>query len=379
MNGFGLGRTSSSRTIYSAFTMDRRDFVKLTGAAALAGLVPYSFGADNSLSSTAVSVDSLCYDFELKPEALTDAQRAGLTVAVFDLGIYPRNPSNAMQELGEWQNRFRKYHDTVRRVLMADDFAAAKRERKLGIVLACQDASILGIATDEWESKLDAYYGLGLRMLQVTHNERTAWGDSFMEKHDGGLSRGGEALVQAMNERGMIVDLSHCSRQTLLDAVQVSKKPCVVSHAGCRALANTARNKSDEEIKALGARSGYFGVFNMGCWLTDKPAVTMNTVGEHIDHAVQLIGADHVGIGTDGALSRIDAEAEVKRMQQVQKNNAGGPSFEWPVSQVRVPELNAPNRMNAVAEFLLKRGYKDADVRGIIGGNFVNVFRQVCG
>lgn len=363
--------------------MNRRQFVKTTAAASAAlAMSPALLAAaanGREIYASAISIDALAFASDVTRETLVAARDAGLTAAVCDLGIYPRDPANAVHDLGAWQQRFAEFRDVAVPALTAADITSAKQQKRFAVVLGCQDASILGMPSADWEANLALYSKLGLRVLQITHNERTPWGESYMEKRDGGLSRAGERLVKAMNETGMLIDLSHCSRQTLLDTVALSTKPCAITHAGCRALANTARNKTDEEIKALGAKNGFFGVFNMGLWLTDGPTVTMDTLLRHVDHVAQLIGADKVGIGTDGSIDKLDAAEELARMQRVQANNAGGPSFEWPVKQVRIPELNAPNRMLALAEALVKKGYKDQDVRGIIGENFLRVFRAACG
>jgi membrane dipeptidase len=327
----------------------------------------------------AYRVDALCYEPILTASAVENAINGGLTAAVLDINASPREFVYAVRELSRWKARFNNAGGRFVSVLKASDFDRARTERKLGIVLACQDASILGSSLAEWQMNLNLFHGLGLRVLQLTHNARTHWADSFMEKRDGGLSRAGEQLVEEMNKLGMIIDLSHCSRQTLLDAVQISKKPCSVTHAGCRTLADTARNKSDEEIRAIGKAGGFFGVYNMTTWLTELPNASLDTVIRHIDHAVQLIGANRIGFGSDGALDKLDAASELTRMARVQKVNAGTPSAEWEVRHVRVPELNASDRLKVLAEALAKRGYKDAHIEGIIGTNFVNLLQTVCG
>jgi membrane dipeptidase len=246
-------------------------------------------------------LDALCYTLnEASPAAIEAALAGGLDAAVLDLFAFPREPEPTAKELASWTRRFADPSMKAMLVRRAADFDAARKAGKLGIVLASQDASILGAAMGNFEERLKAYHEQGLRVLQLTHNERTPFGDSYMEKRDGGLSRSGARLVKLMNQLGMIVDLSHCSRQTLLDAVEASTKPCIVSHAGCKALAPTARNKSDEEIRAIGKAKGFFGIFNMTVWLTNGSTASMSTVLDHIDHAVQLIGADHVGFGATG-------------------------------------------------------------------------------
>lgn len=364
----------------------RRTFISMLGAGVSGAALPLNTQAhktgktpeEDNFTEKRITVDALCYHENLSAKTVENAIQGGLTAAVFDISIYPRECAAAVRELSQWNVRFDDSNYRLVSVKKAADFERAKREKKLGIVLACQDASILGTSLGDWRTNLKLFHTLGLRVLQLTHNARTHWADSFMEKRDGGLSRAGEQLINEMNRLGVIIDLSHCSRQTLLDAVQISKQPCAVTHAGCKQLAPTARNKTDEEIRALGKAGGFFGVFNMTVWLTQNSTASINTVIDHIDHAVQLIGTAQVGFGSDGALDKLDAPAEVARMARVQQLNTGGPSAEWEVKHVRVPELNAPDRLNALAEGLARRGYSNTQINGIIGGNFVRLFQRVC-
>lgn len=354
--------------------MHRRTFL---GGLAASALAPISAQAAERRH---FHLDALSYLLEeLSPTTVQAALDGGLDAAVLDLFAFPREPEPTAKELANWAKRVADPAMKVMLVRRSADFAAAREAGKLGIVLASQDASILGAAMGNFERRLKAYHDQGLRVLQLTHNERTPFADSYMEKRDGGLSRSGARLVGLMNQLGMMIDLSHCSRQTLFDTVAASTKPCIVTHAGCKALAPTARNKSDDEIRAIGKSKGFFGIFNMTVWLTNGPAASMSTVLDHIDHAVQLIGADHVGFGSDGALDSLDSKAETDRMARVQRSNAGGPSAEWPVRHVRVPELNAPDRMSRLADALAARRYSDAQIAGIVGGNFLRIFGEVCG
>lgn len=365
--------------------LPRRTFIANLAAAGLLSTLPRhtSAGTHNILGESAgnigITVDALCYEANLTPQMIDHAIQSSLNAVVFDIAAWPREYDSAVRELGQWVARFGEKGAKILAVRQVSDFKHAKEQQKLGIVLACQDATILGTSMGDFEASLRLFHTLGLRVLQLTHNGRTHWADSYMEKRDGGLSWAGERLVGAMNQLGVIIDLSHCSRQTLLDTMKASTKPCAVTHAGCRALAPTARNKTDEEIKALGQAWGFFGVYNMTTWLTSGPTASLNTVLDHIDHAVQLIGPLQVGFGSDGALDRLDAQAELARMGNVQKENSGGPSAEWPVRHVRVPELNSPGRLNALADGLARRGYSDAHIDGIKGGNFIRLFERVCG
>jgi membrane dipeptidase len=348
----------------------------------LVGATLFSRASDAAPAGAAAQdrIDTLCYKFEdLRPETVRAVIDGGMTAVVLDIYALPREPDTALTELEKWGARWENPRLRVHCVRKAADFEAARHDGRLGIVLACQDASILGSGMSDWDGRLKRYYELGLRVLQLTHNLRTPFGDSFMEPLDGGLSLAGRSLVERMNQLGMLVDLSHCSRRTLLEAADQSQKPCIVSHAGCKALAPTARNKSDEEIVAIGRRGGYFGIFGLTTWLTAGETASQATVLDHIDHAVQLIGPDKVGFGSDGELDTTNWIAEQNRMSQVQRANAGGPSAEWPVRHVRVPKLAGPDRMLRLAEALGRRGYKDDEVAGIVGGNFRRIFQQTCG
>jgi membrane dipeptidase len=317
-----------------------------------------------------------------------DAQRAidaGMTAAVADLPIYPRTYLNAVQALQNWTVAFKKQKDRLIKVTRAADFELAKKEMRFGIVLACQDASILDASTasvyDFNLDNLQFFYDLGLRVLQLTHNERNAVGDSFREKSNAGLSRLGEKVVAAMNELGMIIDLSHCGDNTTMEAIQLSNKPCAITHAGCRALYPTLRNKSDAQIRTIAEKGGIFGIYNMSLWLTERDTTSLDDVLNHIDHAVKLAGVDHVTFGSDGPIleNATPADDELKGHQEYTRRNWGLPGAERIPAHIHVRELNSPQRLWRLAEGLTRRGYKDDAIEKIIGGNFVRFFREVCG
>jgi membrane dipeptidase len=314
-----------------------------------------------------------------------EAVAAGFTAMVMDLDGYPRSFENAIEALADWCNAFHQADGGFLKVLRGADLDAAKQQRKLGVILASQDASILGTPSGSVNDRnlrnLRLFYDLGLRVLQLTHNERNGVGDTFREKNDAGLSRLGEKVVAEMGSLGMLVDLSHCSDRTTLEAIALSPKPCAVTHAGCRALYPTLRNKSDEVIRALAGKGGYFGVYNMTLWLTDKDTAALGDLLDHIDHAVKVGGIDLAGFGSDGApLSDPTPPAErLQGSQAYAKRNLGLPAAEKIPQHVLLEELNSPLRLEILAGGLARRGYKDDAVEKIVGGNFARVFRAACG
>lgn len=363
----------------------RRAFLRrgLGTAAALSSLgqAVRVLAAEAPVPRMAPVIDTLALDgpdFDAKA-----ALAAGLTAAVLDLRLYPRNFPQAMEKLKEWDAAFKRPGSPFFKVLKAADLAEARRQGKFGVILACQDAAILDSSTfsvnDRNLENLRQFHGLGLRVLQLTHNDRNAVGDSFREKIDAGLSLLGEAVVKEMNALGMLVDLSHCSDQTTLQAIRLSTKPCAVTHAGCRALFPSLRNKPDEVIRALADKGGYFGIYNMSVWLTSKETSSAADVLDHLDHVVKVGGIDLAGFGSDGPVlgDPTPQEEKVQGLQGYVRRNQGLPGGEPVHGHVSVAELETPRRMEILAAGLATRGYKEDAIAKLLGGNFARVFGVV--
>jgi membrane dipeptidase len=154
-----------------------------------------------------------------------------------------------------------------------------------------------------------------------------------------------------------------------------------VTHAGCRALYPTLRNKPDEIIRALAERGGYFGIYNMSLWLTDRDTTSTADVLDHIDHVVKVGGIDLAGFGSDGAVVSDDTPADQRLQGMVgyAKRNLGLPGAERLPKHVIVEELNTPRRLLVLTDGLAKRGYKEEAIEKILGGNFLRVFGAACG
>jgi len=374
--------------------MTRRTFIRNSlGALSLANVPNFATAATTWLQAGAKSSVNDIYRRAFVIDILTndniwfdvqEAINAGLTATVVDLQIYPRTFLSAVQALQNWNAAFKR-NDQLVKVTKTTDLQLAKQQKRFGVILSCQDASILDASTasvnDYNLQNLQLFYDLGIRVLQLTHNERNAVGDSFREKSNAGLSRLGEKVVASMNDLGMLIDLSHCGDNTTMEAIQLSQKPCAITHAGCRALYPTLRNKPDEHIRAIAEKGGIFGVYNMSLWLTDRSTTSIDDVLNHIDHAVKIAGIEHVAFGSDGpVLEDHTPEAEVLAgHQSYAKRNLGMPGAEKIPSHVHVGELNSSQRLLRLAEALAKRGYKDDAIEKIIGGNFVRLFREVCG
>ncbi|MFC7377204.1 dipeptidase [Brevundimonas sp. GCM10030266] len=309
------------------------------------------------------------------PEVLA----AGMDALVLDLTIFPRAPTQATTALENW-NAFEGAADSkVRLVRAKGDLERARAEGKLAVIVACQDANIVGPSVISYSDlNLETFRGhhaKGLRVLQLTHNERSPAGDGFMEPTDGGLSLLGAALIWEMEAAGGLIDLSHCSPRTTLEAIEHARGPIAVTHAGCRALYDTPRNKSDEMIRKLADKGGFFGVFMMSRWLTAADHSSVEDVVDHIDHAVRVGGVDCVGFGSDQPAmgdSR-DQATKVANLADYQRRNLGRAGAEPLAGHVTCADMDGPDRMQVLDAALRRRGYGDTDRAKILGGNFARV------
>ena len=366
--------------------ISRRDFLS---TAALAAFVPRSWAdapakaarSPGSAYERAIVLDTLMMsgpDFDVQV-GLT----AGLTGGVVDL-MGPRDTTHAFDAIAQWNAAFADPRSSFRCVLRSEDFARAKSGGQFAVALMSQDASILGSPypanLDENILTLRAFHKAGLRVLQLVYTTNNGLGGGYSERVDSGLFRLGERVVPEMNALGMLIDLSHCSEATTLQAIALSNRPCSVTHAGCFALFDDKRNKSDKVIRALADKGGYFGVYNMTLWMTKRTTASVEDIVDHIDHAVKIGGIDLVGFGSDHYPlgDQRTQEVKVQEMQGFAARNRGFPGGEAVQGQVTASDMDGPDRMHVLCDALSRRGYGDSQIERILGANFVGTFGSAC-
>jgi membrane dipeptidase len=279
----------------------------------------------------------------------------------------------------------------VLQVNSAEDVERAHREGKQAVIYNTQNAEPIG---DKLE-RVDTVYGLGLRIMQLTYNLRNRFGEGCLERNDGGLSRLGEALIRRLNERGILVDVSHGSPLTALDAAAVSTRPVIASHTAARALNGHARGLPDDALKAIADTGGYIGLVALPAFIVPesgdprataagKPRgwATLDTIVDHVLHVIDVAGEDHVGIGTDWGKPYYNALTWTAAMTS--EPTAG---FDWvgwrPQDRfdpnMQVLGLETWDKWPNLTAAMLRRGMPEATVVKVIGSNFLRVFRDVCG
>jgi len=375
--------------------LDRRELLTLSAAAvaSLSGLAraaalpsqdqpPTDAGWPGYAQTTVV--DALgapggTSDGPLTAEQLSDVRVSGLTavnLTVGAVGVLANAFEETVKGIAFWEQELAAHPDVLLKVRSAADLQTAKDTGRLGLIYGFQDTLPLGDDLD----RMETFYRLGVRIIQLTYNRRNLAGDGCLEPADAGLSRLGREMVERMNQRGILVDLGHSGRRTALDAIEASKAPVAITHTGCAALADLPRNKTDEELRRLADKGGVAGIYLMP-FLRTKGQPMAEDVIRHIEHAVQVCGEDHVGIGTDGGISPVQLTPEYierfrKNVQDRRRLGISAPGESEDVYTF-VPDLNTPRRFELIGRHLLDRGHSEARVAKILGGNFARLFREV--
>ncbi len=240
----------------------------------------------------------------------------------------------------------------------AADVRAAHKAGKFAALMGMEGGHMI----DDNLSVLRDYQRLGVRYLTLTHGVNTNWSDSSGDTpvHNG-LTDFGKDVVRELNRLGMMVDISHVSDKTFWDALEVSRAPLVASHSSLRSLSGHPRNMTDDMVKALAARGGVIMINYSTSFLSnelyeatqhnvpasDRPRVSWEKIVEHVDHAVKLVGATHVGLGSD-----FDGTTVPDGMEDVSK----------------LPKITAA---------LLAKGYSEQDVKNILGENILRLLEKV--
>ena len=280
--------------------------------------------------------------------------------------------------VAEKKNIFNANPDYLLMVRNAADILKAKREKKLGVILGTQDTAMVGPELDRLaQMKKD-----GVLTVQLTYNNRNLAGDGALEPANAGLSKLGRATIERIETEKLLLDLSHGGARTMADAAAHAKRPLVISHTASRALTDHPRNTSDETIKAVADKGGVVGVYFMP-FLTLDSKPKGDDLLHHVEHVANVAGEDHVGIGTDnGPLPMLlDAEAKERlRKWALERIKAGiaAPGEGVDVYPM-VADYNSVDRYRRFAEDLRKRGWSEARLEKLMGGNFLRVYREAWG
>lgn len=373
--------------------MERRDFIKGASALSLMATMPgVAFGQSNDPDFTPALVgkpwdpkrNALVFDAmgeirdtftdELIEEILAAGMR-GITVTCGN----PRQESisveegfqSALEEMLWFDRHIAEKSKYYLKGITTADIDKAREQGKIAIFYLTQNSDHFMRDLDN----VDAFYGVGQRSCQLTYNYQNYAGSGCMESHGSGVTDFGVKLIEKLNDVGMMIDLSHANVQTTLDAAVISKKPIHISHTTCADVNENPRAMPNVALRSVAEKGGFVGITQMRTFMTLERYGMVDLYFDHIMHAIDVCGIDHVGIGSDRDHRRLVVTPEyLDEMQREQ-----GERFDVRRVPLYFEELNSPRRMEVVWDKLLERGLSEGDVEKVTGLNVYNYYKEMLG
>jgi membrane dipeptidase len=379
--GAAAGRGQADRTAMAGpaapATSDWRDVLIINALGDLDDPNPPAGDAKSAQRPAVQGAEALV----LNKRAISDALASGLTAINVTLGYVAGDMEPfeyTVAEIGTWDARLRANAEHLLKVYTAADILRARAEHKVGVIYGFQNAAMVG----NNPARIDMFANLGIRVIQLTYNPANQLGDGSMAPENRGLTPLGHEVVARLNANRVMVDLSHSGEKTCLDAARTSKQPISINHTGCRALNDVPRNKTDEELRLVATRGGFVGIYFMP-FLSASGHAKADDVVAHIEHAVNVCGEDHVGIGTDGTVTPIDDLEAYKAhlAAEIAARRAAGISAkgERPDTFPFVVDLRGVGQFRELAVRLERRGYTTGRIEKILGRNFLSYAQQIWG
>ena len=263
-------------------------------------------------------------------------------------------------------------------VRTAADILRAKREKKFGWVWGTQDSAMFSPDLNRIaQAKKD-----GVMTVQLTYNNGNLAGDGSLEPRNSGLTKLGKATIERVEAEKLLLDLSHGGARTMAEAAAFAKRPLVISHTGSRALIDHPRNTADDTIKAVADKGGVVGVYFMPYLAVNQHPTGAELIA-HVEHIANVAGEDHVGIGTDNGVLPTILDAETKRKLDENQRMRIATGIAAPGEAVGVypfmDDYNSVDRYRRFATDLQKRGWSEARLEKLMGGNFLRVYKDAWG
>lgn len=298
-----------------------------------------------------------------------DMRRGGLTAANCTCSVWEGFEAT-MRNIADWKRWFREHADLITQVRTTADIRRAKEEGCTGIILGFQNAT----AFEDQLGYIELFKELGVGVVQLAYNTQNLVGTGCYESHDGGLSDFGREVVAEMNRVGILCDLSHVGPKTSQDVILTSRKPVAYTHVLPAALKPHPRNKSDEELRFIADHGGFVGVTMFPPFLAKGSDATVDDFVAAIDHVINVVGEDSVGIGTDFTQ---DQDAAF---------------FEWLTHDkgyarrlTTFGDVVNPAGIRTIGEFpnvtraMEKAGWAERRIRKVMGENWIRILAETWG
>jgi len=309
-------------------------------------------------------------------EAIRQRRLDLINITVAEPGNGPDRFRSAIDSIASWNRIINDNRALFARVERIPDIQAARAAGKLGVIYAFQDTAPL----EGDAGRVATFEALGVKVMQLTYNKRNLCGDGCLERDNAGLSDFGRDVIARINEAKVVLDLSHAGQKTIAEGIAASMAPPAITHSGCRSLVDLPRNTLDAEMRALANKGGVFGVYLMP-FLTTRGQAQREDLIRHLEHAVNVCGEDHVGIGTDNPLLGFEINDQSRKEQREfyesrAKRGIAAPGEAADVFNM-VEGYNDVSRYERLTSDLSRRGWSSTRTEKVLGGNFMRLFGAV--
>lgn len=323
-------------------------------------------GGSRTVHDAAIIIDALQISNWCEA-VFQNMRQGGLTTVNCTVSVL-ENFRQTIANIIEWDQLLSQYADLIMPVGNTADIHAAKKAGKTGIIYGFQNTT----AIEDDIGLLTIFHTLGVKVIQLTYMEANLVGQGCLERIDAGLTRFGLEVIEEMNRLGILIDLSHVGYRTTMDAIDASAKPVAFTHANPYSLRPHPRNKPDDAIKALAKKGGVIGATVFPPFL---PAGNASTIADFIDvieYLVEMVGIDHVAIGTD--FTEGQPREFFDWLLSGKSNRGPAMELDFPI---RSPQgIQNSSDFPNLTEALLARGFTESDTQKILGENLVRLFQE---
>jgi microsomal dipeptidase-like Zn-dependent dipeptidase len=299
--------------------------------------------------------------------------RQGDVTAVHVTIAYWENARETLSNIGRWNQLFEEHGDLIMPVREAGCILEAQRQDKTGILFGFQNCSPI----EDDISLVEVFQQLGVRIMQLTYNNQSLLGAGCYEDHDAGITRFGRAVIEEMNRVGMVIDMSHSAERSTLEAIELSSRPITISHANPGFFHPARRNKSDRVLKALAESDGMLGLSLYPFHLHNGSDCTLDEFCAMVAAAVEMMGVDRVGIGSDLCLNQELSVLEWMRNGRWSKAKDYGEgsahNADWPPP---LPWFRHSADFPNIRRGLSDAGFAEDDLRKVMGENWLRFFES---
>ena len=308
-------------------------------------------------------------------EVFQELRRGDVSCVTVTCGFW-EGAVDSLDSIARWRDLASANSDLVSIATTVDDIKAIAKSGRIALLLGFQNANLL-------QGRIrfvELFADLGVRVIQLTYNNQNELGGSCYENEDSGLARYGREVIREMNRSGILVDLSHVGNRTTLDAIRWSETPVVVTHANADCLFTHKRNKTDDVLRALAEKGGVLGCATYRNITGDHYCSSIEAWCEMVARTVDIMGIDHVAVGTDRSHNHSKMDYDWMRMGYWTRSVDYGAASAARPGKARPPEWFVEvHHLGRIPGGLRHAGFNAQEVEKICADNWLRVYAEIFG